>query len=74
LFPAADFSGRLGNLMTADDLGPALLTLQVFGRMFLCGLTAIITYNTLLRWHRELVMKKLNYCKQRGKVGHSRTK
>jgi putative transposase len=43
------------------------------GRKLLRELTTIVTPDTILRWHRELVAKKWDYSDRRGKVGRPRT-
>ena len=46
---------------------------KALGRKLLRELTTIVTPDTLLRWHRELVAKKWDYSDRRGKVGRPRT-
>jgi hypothetical protein len=38
------------------------------GRKVLNGLETLVTPDTLLRWHRELVASKWNYCQRRGRA------
>ncbi len=47
---------------------------KALGCKVLRGLATIVTPDTILRWHRELVAKKWDYSGRRGKVGRSRTK
>ena len=46
---------------------------KALGRKLLRGLGTIVTPDTILRWHRELVAKKWDYSARRGKVGRPRT-
>jgi transposase len=36
------------------------------GRRRLCGIAAIVTPDTILRWHRQLIARKWTYAKRRG--------
>jgi putative transposase len=47
---------------------------KVLGRKLLRGLGSIVTPDTILRWHRELVAKKWDYSDRRRGVGRPRTK
>ncbi|NIA16536.1 MAG: hypothetical protein GWP08_20945, partial [Nitrospiraceae bacterium] len=47
---------------------------KALGRKLLRGLATIVTPDTILRWHRELVAKKWDYSDRRGKIGRPRTK
>ncbi len=45
---------------------------QAFGRQTLRELTTIVTLETILRWHRELVAQKWDHCEKRKSVGRPR--
>lgn len=48
------------------------LRAKALGRKVLAQLDALVTPDTLLRWHRELIAQKCNYVKKR-KPGRPRT-
>jgi hypothetical protein len=46
---------------------------NVLGRKFLGEVGSIFTPDTILRWHRQLVAEKWNYCERRSKPGRPPT-
>jgi len=66
----------LGNkrlLLTDDQRRLLAVKGKNIGRKALLQLTTIITPDTIIRWHRELVAQKWDYSQQRKSVGRPRT-
>ena len=66
--------GKKRILLNDDQRRRLAVKGKVLGRKLLRGLTTIVTPDTILRWHRELVAKKWDYSHLRRKVGRPRTK
>jgi len=66
--------GKKRILLNDDQRRRLAVKGKVLGRKLLRGLATIVTPDTILRWHRELVAKKWDYSERRGKVGRPRTK
>ena len=65
--------GKKRILLNDDQRRRLAVKGKVLGRKLLRGLGTIVTPDTILRWHRELVAKKWDYSDRRGKVGRPRT-
>jgi transposase len=62
-----------GRILLNDDQRRRLaMKGKALGRRALHELTTIVTPDTILRWHRELVAKKWNYCHLRQRIGRPR--
>ena len=66
--------GKKRILLNDDQRRRLAVKGKVLGRKLLRGLTTIVTPDTILRWHRELVAKKWDYSHRRKAVGRPRTK
>ena len=66
--------GKKRILLNDDQRRRLAVKGKVLGRKVLRGLATIVTPDTILRWHRELVAKKWDYSERRKKVGRPRTK
>ena len=66
--------GKRRILLNDDQRRRLAVKGKALGRKLLRGLGAIVTPDTILRWHRELVAKKWDYSHLRRKVGRPRTK
>ena len=66
--------GKKRILLNDDDRRRLAVKGKALGRKVLRGLATIVTPDTILRWHRELVAKKWDYSHRRKKVGRPRTK
>ena len=66
--------GKKRILLSDDQRRRLAVKGKVLGRKLLGGLATIVTPDTIMRWHRELVAKKWDYSDRRGKVGRPRTK
>ena len=60
-------------LLTDDQRRLLAVKGKNIGRKALLQLTTIVTPDTILRWHRELVARKWDYSQQRKSVGRPRT-
>lgn len=60
--------GKKRILLNDDQRRRLAVRGQVLGRKLLRGLATIVTPDTILRWHRELVAKKWDCRERRGKV------
>ena len=58
--------------LTDDQRRMLAVKAKAIGRKTLMELTTIVTPDTLLRWHRQLVAQKWDYSDQRKKVGRPR--
>ena len=65
--------GKKRILLNDDQRRRLAVKGKVLGRKLLHGLATIVTPDTILRWHRQLVAKKWDYSDRRGKVGRPRT-
>ena len=63
--------GKKRVLLTDDQRRLLAVKGKVLGRKALMELTTIVTPDTILRWHRELVAKKWDYSERRGKKAWS---
>jgi putative transposase len=61
--------GQKRILLTDDQRRRLAVKGKVLGRKMLAEICSIVTPETILRWHRELVAKKWDYSKCRKKVG-----
>ena len=66
--------GKKRILLNDDQRRRLAVKGKVLGRKLLRGLATIVTPDTILRWHRELVAKKWDYSHLRRKVGRPPTK
>ncbi len=64
--------GRKRILLTDDQRRVLAVKGKALGRKTLRELTTIVTPDTILRWHRELVAQKWDYSDQRKAVGRPR--
>ena len=64
--------GRKRILLTDDQRRVLAVKGHALGRKALRELTTIVTPDTILRWHRELVAKKWDYSEKRKSVGRPR--
>ena len=64
--------GRKRVLLTDDQRRVLAVKSKSIGRKALLELTTIVTPDTLLRWHRELVAKKWDHSEKRKSVGRPR--
>jgi putative transposase len=64
-----------GRILLNDDQRRRLAVKgKLLGRKALCELTTLVTPDTIMRWHRELVAKKWDYCHLRKRIDRPRTK
>jgi putative transposase len=64
-----------GRILLNDDQRRRLAVKgKLLGRKALCELTTLVTPDTIMRWHRELVAKKWDYSHRRKRVGRPRTR
>jgi len=61
--------GKKRLLLSDDQRRPLAVKGKSLGRKALMELTTIVTPDTILRWHRELVARKWDYGKRRKSVG-----
>jgi transposase InsO family protein len=66
--------GRKRILLTEDQRRLLAVKGKALGRKALHELTTIVTPDTILRWHRELVAKKWDHSEQRKNVGRPRVR
>jgi hypothetical protein len=66
--------GKKRILLNDDQRRRLAIKGKVLGRKLLRGVACIVTPDTILRWHRQLVAKKWDYSHLRRKVGRPRTK
>jgi putative transposase len=66
--------GKKRILLNDDQRRRLAVKGKALGRKLLCGLATMVTPDTILRWHRELVAKKWDYSDRRRGVGRPRTK
>ncbi|MGZ0174661.1 MAG: hypothetical protein ACKVHE_34595 [Planctomycetales bacterium] len=64
--------GKKRVLLTDDQRRVLAVKGHALGRKALLELTTIVTPDTILRWHRELVAKKWDHTDQRKTVGRPR--
>lgn len=65
--------GRKRILLTDDQRRRLAIKGKVLGRKMLGDLCTIVTPETILRWHRNLVAQKWDYSKSRNKLGRPST-
>ena len=65
--------GRKRIRLTDDQRRKLAVKGKHIGRKALLQLTTIVTPDTILRWHRELVAQKWDYSDKRKSVGRPRT-
>src|SRR5262245_26628565 len=61
--------GKKRILLSDDQRSRLAIKGKILGRKLLEQLAGIVTPDTILRWHRELVARKSDYSQQRQKVG-----
>jgi len=61
--------GRKRILLNDDQRRRLAVKGKILGRKMLKQLTTIVTPDTILRWHRELVAAKWDYSERRKKIG-----
>jgi len=66
--------GKKRILLNDDQRRRLALKGKALGRKLLRGLATIVTPDTILRWHRELVARKWDYSHLRKRVGRPRTR
>lgn len=66
--------GRKRILLNDDQRRRRAVKGKVLGRKLLRSLATIVTPDTILRWHRELVAQKWDHSDRRKEVGRPRTK
>ncbi len=66
--------GKKRILLNDDQRRRLAVRGKTLGRRALRNLTCIVTPDTILRWHRELVAKKWDYSHLRKSVGRPRTR
>ena len=72
-FAASTVNVIPGGLAMADgESGIPTVKGKALGRKALMELTTIVTPDTILRWHRQLVAKKWDYSKKRKSAGRPR--
>jgi putative transposase len=64
--------GKKRILLTDDQKRQLAVKGKVLGKKALAEICSIVTPETILRWHRELIAKKWDYSKCRKKVGRPR--
>ena len=64
--------GKKRLLLTDDQRRLLAVKAKALGRKALMELTTIVTPDTILRWHRQLVAQKWDYSKRRKSVGRPR--
>jgi transposase InsO family protein len=64
--------GKKRILLTDDQRRRLAVKGKILGRKALRELTTIVTPDTILRWHRQLVAKKWDYSEKRKSVGRPR--
>ena len=64
--------GKKRLLLTDDQRRLLAVKGKVLGRQTLRDLTTIVTPDTILRWHRELVAQKWDHSEKRRSVGRPR--
>lgn len=64
--------GRKRLQLTDDQRRVLAVKARAIGRKALLGLTTIVTPDTLLRWHRQLVARKWDHSEKRRSVGRPR--
>ena len=64
--------GKKRLLLTDDQRRILAVKGKALGRKALMELTTIVTPDTILRWHRQLVAKKWDYSKKRKSAGRPR--
>ncbi len=65
--------GKKRILLNDDQRRRLAIKGKELGRRGLRGLTTIVTPDTILRWHRELIAQKWDYSERRSKVGRPPT-
>jgi len=65
--------GKKRILLNDDQRRRLAVKGKVLGRKLLRELATIVTPDTILRWHRQLVAKKWDYSDRRAKLGRPRT-
>jgi putative transposase len=65
--------GKKRILLTDDQRRRLAIKGKVLGRKALAEICSIVTPETILRWHRNLVAQKWDYSKRRKKAGRPRT-
>ena len=66
--------GKKRILLNDDQRRRLAVAGKVLGRKALKHVASIVTPDTILRWHRELVAQKWDYSHRRKAVGRPRTK
>ena len=64
--------GKKRVLLTDDQRRLLAVKGKALGRKALMELTTIVTPDTILRWHRDLVAKKWDYSDRRRNTGYAR--
>ncbi len=64
--------GKKRILLSDDQRRVLAVKAKALGRKGLRGLTTIVTPDTILRWHRELVAQKWDHSEKRKSVGRPR--
>ena len=66
--------GKKRILLNDDQRRRLAVKGKALGRRALRGLACIVTPDTIMRWHRELVAKKWDYSHLRKRIGRPRTR
>jgi hypothetical protein len=65
--------GKKRILLTDDQRRRLAIKGKVLGRKALAEICSIVTPETILRWHRDLITEKWDYSKRRNKTGRPKT-
>ncbi len=66
--------GRKRVLLNDDQRRRLAVRGKVLGRKLFCEVASIVSPDTILRWHRELVARKWDFSDRRRKMGRSRVR